>query len=83
MTEYVPKPAQFRLPAWAHEFLARESAEQGVTKTEVVVEALRRYEEQLFDERLAKSYTECAEVLLEETREWDALGVDTLEGWEW
>ena len=43
MSESVTKPAQFRLPAWAHEFIAQEASEQGVTKTEIVTEALEAY----------------------------------------
>jgi hypothetical protein len=34
------RPAQYRLRVWAHESVAREAAETGATKTEVVLEAL-------------------------------------------
>lgn len=83
MAEYASKPTQFRLPEPVLDFLARESAESGVSKTEVVVRALEAYENELYHERLGRAYAECAEYLLEETLEWDAGRVDSLEGWDW
>ncbi len=36
------KPFNIRMPAWAIEYIDRRSKEQGITKTDVVVEALWR-----------------------------------------
>lgn len=83
MTHYEPKPAQFRLPAWAHEFLVQEAAERGVTKTDVVLEALEQYKRTRFEELMKEGYLECADRLLEEVREWDPTLADGLEDEEW
>ena len=83
MTEYTPKPAQFRLPSWAHEFLAEESAATGATKTELVVEALEVLKKQRFEELMAEGYRETAEWHLEEVRLWDCTLADGLEDEEW
>ena len=56
MREYTTKPAQFRLPSWAHEFLAQEASASGATKTDVLVEALGVYKRKKFDELLAEWY---------------------------
>lgn len=83
MTEYTTKPAQFRLPKWAHEFLAQEASATGATKTDVVVEALETYKEKRFDDLMAEGYTVLRDVMLEEVREWDATLADGLEDEEW
>jgi riboflavin biosynthesis pyrimidine reductase len=82
-TEYTTKPAQFRLPKWAHDFIERETAERGVAKTEVVLEALAELKEKRFQELMAEGYAELAEQTLEEVREWDCTLMDGLEDEEW
>lgn len=82
-TEYTTKPAQFRLPAWASEFIAQEAAASGTTKTDVVVEALRSYEDTRLRERMEEGYRALRDVMLEEVREWDDTLADGLEGDEW
>jgi hypothetical protein len=83
MTEYTTKPAQFRLPIWAHEFLAQEASATGTTKTDVLVEALSDLREKRFHDLMEQGYKELAEVMLEEVREWDATLADGLEDEEW
>jgi predicted DNA-binding protein len=83
MTDYTTKPAQFRLPKWAHEFLAQEASATGATKTDVLVEALETYKEKRFDELMAEGYIALRDVMLEEVREWDATLADGLEDEEW
>lgn len=73
---YNSKPAQFRLPKWAHEFIARESRAQNISKTDVVLRALESYERARLDAELERGYIELGDFLLQETREWDALGID-------
>ncbi|MGB4592489.1 MAG: hypothetical protein WBI63_01780 [Coriobacteriia bacterium] len=80
---YGTKPAQFRLPQWAHEFLAEESATSSVTKTDVVVRALEVYKRKRFEELLAQGYEEMAEEDLAEVRAWDCTLMDGLEPEEW
>jgi molybdopterin converting factor small subunit len=83
MTGYTTKPAQFRLPAWAHEFIAREAAATSATKTDVVVEALEALKAKRFDEVMGEGYKVCGDALLDEVREWDATLADGLEDEEW
>ncbi|MFA5844906.1 MAG: hypothetical protein WC971_08780 [Coriobacteriia bacterium] len=83
MAEYTPKPAQFRLPAWAHEFLARESSSRGVSKTDVVLEALESHKRARFEELMKEGYIEMAEEHLAECRVWDIALMDGLEKEEW
>jgi hypothetical protein len=83
MTQYTTKPAQFRLPQWAHEFLAHEALATGATKTDVLVEALETYKEKRFDELMVEGYRVCGDLILEEVREWDATLADGLEDEEW
>ena len=76
------KPAQFRLPAWAREFLTQESEASGSTRTDVVLEALAVYRDKRLRERLAEGYRHCAEVSLAEVQEWDSTLNDGLDaGW--
>lgn len=82
-SDYTTKPAQFRLPAWAHEFLAQEASATGTTKTDVVVEALEEYKTKRFDQLMAEGYRELAEENLREVREWDSALMDGLEAGEW
>ncbi|MDZ4169787.1 MAG: hypothetical protein U1E26_09045 [Coriobacteriia bacterium] len=83
MTDYTPKPAQFRLPPWAHEFLVQETAERGVTKTDVVLEALEQYKRTRFEELMKQGYLEMADEHREECRIWDATLLDGAESDEW
>lgn len=83
MAEYRTKPAQFRFPKWAHEFLAQEAAAAGVTKTEVLVRALDAYKRKRFEELLAEGYIEMAEEDLAETKLWESTLMDGLEDDEW
>lgn len=81
--EYRTKPAQFRFPKWAHEFLAEEAQATGTSKTEVLVEALAAYKRKRFDDLLDEGYRETAQTTLEEVREWDATLLDGIEDDEW
>jgi hypothetical protein len=83
MKEYTTKPAQFRLPPWAHEFLVQEASATGATKTDVLVEALGDYRRKKFDELLAEGYRECAEETLREVRQWDFALLDGIEDDAW
>jgi hypothetical protein len=83
MAGYTTKPTQFRLPPWAVDFIARETAERGVTKTDVVLEALERLKRERFEELMAEGYREMAEFDLQEVREWDCTLMDGLEDEEW
>jgi len=83
MTQYTTRPAQFRLPPWAHEFLAQEAAVSGASKTDVVLEALERYRRQRVEDSLAQGYREWAEENLAQSKAWDAALTDGLEPEEW
>lgn len=83
MVEHTKKPAQFRLPAWAKEFLAQEAAEQGVTKTQVIVEALECYKRTRFEAQLEEGYRETAEFDQAAARDSAATLADGLEDEEW
>ncbi len=83
MAEYTKKPTQFRLPAWAVDFIAQETSERHVTKTDVVVEALDCLKRRRFEQLMAEGYRETAEQTLEEVREWDGTLADSLEDEEW
>jgi hypothetical protein len=80
---YGTKPAQFRLPEWAHEFLVRESAEQHVTKTDVVLRALEGYKRQRFEALLGQEYAEMAAEDRVLVQAWDPALMDGLEPGEW
>jgi hypothetical protein len=82
-TGYGTRPAQFRLPFWAHEFLALESAGQGVSKTEVVLRALDSYRRDRLNERLGLEYAEMAAEDRAESRVWESTSSDGLEPEEW
>jgi len=83
MGEYTSKPAQFRLPAWAHEFLAQESSASGTSKTEVVLEALETYRRKRFEDLMAEGYIEFADENLAEAKLWESTLMDGLEDEEW
>jgi hypothetical protein len=82
-TSYTRRPSQFRLPGWAHEFLAQEAERRGVTKTDVVLIALEELQREQFEARLAQEYRENAGADLEVAAEWDATIADGLESEEW
>jgi hypothetical protein len=83
MTEYTTKPAQFRLPIWAHEFLAQEASATGTTKTDVLVEALETFKQRRFDDLMAEGYREMSDENLREARDWEFALQDGLEGDPW
>jgi hypothetical protein len=77
------KPAQFRLPAWAHGFIKEEAAKYGTTKTGVVLKALETLKQQEFEELLKEGYIECAEENAREVGEWFAASAEVWEQDEW
>ena len=83
VTEYTTKPAQFRFPGWAHEFLAQESAATGMSKTEIVTEALAAYRTKRFDELMAEGYIAMADENLADAKLWECALLDGLEPGEW
>lgn len=83
MSGYTRKPAQFRLPAWAHEFIAEESASSGISKTDVVLEALESYRRSKRDDLLADGYREYAAENVEAAKAWEGTLGDGLEPGEW
>ncbi|PKQ15409.1 MAG: hypothetical protein CVT67_09760 [Actinobacteria bacterium HGW-Actinobacteria-7] len=83
MGEYTTKPSQFRLPRWAQEFLAEESAATGGTKTDVVLEALDAHRRKRLGEDLEIAYREWSKGQLEEVRAWDFTLMDGLEPEDW
>jgi len=83
MGEYTTRPAQFRLPPWAHEFLAEEASATGASKTEVVLDALEDYKRKRFEQLLAEGYREWADENLAEAKVWDGALMDGLEPEEW
>jgi len=83
MTQYTTKPAQFRLPPWAHEFLAQEASATGASKTDVVLDALEDYKKKRLEELLAEGYREWADENLAEVKHWDGTLMDGLEPEEW
>lgn len=76
------KPAQFRLPAWAREFLVHESESRGVTRTDVVLEALAEYKSKRLESTLEAAYREYSAGVASDVRDWDATLLDCLEE-EW
>ncbi|MCE5192272.1 MAG: hypothetical protein LLG08_11045 [Actinomycetia bacterium] len=80
---YGTKPAQFRLPVWAHEFLSRESLQQNRTKTDILLSALEAYKRQRFEELLGQEYAETAAEDRVQVAAWDATVADGLETDEW
>ena len=77
------RPAQFRFPSWAHEFLAQESAATGVSKTEIITEALAAYKTKRFEDRMAEGYRAMAEENLAEAKLWESALMDGMEPEEW
>lgn len=64
MTEEGPntKPFNVRLPIWAVEYIDRRSEERGVTKTQVVLDALSGLRAQELQELMREGYAEMSEV---------------------
>ena len=83
MAEYTTKPAQFRLPPWAHEFLAQEASATGTSKTEVVLDALEDYRRKRLEDLLAEGYRDWADENLAEAKHWESALMDGLEPEEW
>jgi hypothetical protein len=83
MAEYTTKPAQFRFPKWAHEFLAEEASATGTSKTEVLVEALSVYKRGKLEDAMREGYLVLRDEMLEEVREWDDTLLDGIEDDEW
>lgn len=77
------RPAQFRLPLETHEFLARESVARGLSKTDIVLEALSDLQRKRFDSDMAAGYVEMYAHDLAEAPAWEPLLIDGLEGEEW
>ncbi len=80
---YDTRPAQFRLPMWAHEFLAGESVRTGSTKTDLVVEALEDLKRKRLQALMAEGYAEMAETDTAETEAWEPTLDDGLEDEAW
>ncbi len=82
MTTYTRRPGQFRLPAWAHQFLAEEADRRGVSKTEVVLLGLQALRDEQFEEQLIREYLEDAAADVAEVSQWETTAADGLEE-EW
>lgn len=80
---YGTKPAQFRLPAWAHDFLGAESLRQQRTKTDILLSALESYKRERFEVLLGKEYTETAAEDRVQVAAWDVALKDGLEPDQW
>lgn len=75
------KPAQFRLPAWAHEYVQERSAKYGISKTEVVLEGLSLLRDTETDELMAEGYREVSAVNAELAERNAAIAAETLPEW--
>lgn len=75
------KPVQFRLPAWARDFLDEQSRQVGSTKTEVVVEALECLREKELAALMAEGYQELAEINTQMAEENVGIAGETLPEW--
>ncbi len=60
MTEYGPntRPFNVRLPLWAVDYIDRRSEERGVTKTQIVVDALSSLRAQELQNLMREGYEE-------------------------
>ncbi|MHB9004198.1 MAG: hypothetical protein ACYC6C_09050 [Coriobacteriia bacterium] len=76
------KPVQFRLPAWAREFVSEQSREAGTTKTEVIVEAIECLREKKLAALMADGYRELSELNSLMAEESVALASETLPEWD-
>lgn len=75
------KPVQFRLPAWAREFLDEQARLAGSTKTEVVVEALECLREKELAAAMAEGYRELADFNKQLAEETIGIAAETLPEW--
>ena len=75
------KPGQYRLPAWAHDFLAEEAATYGITKTEVIVRALEKLRDSELEALMIEGYRECAEENLEIAEQGMEIAQETWPEW--
>jgi len=75
------KPGQYRLPEWAHEFLAEEAERYGVTKTQVIVRALERLRDSEIEALMAQGYRDLVEENLATAEEGLVVAAETLEDW--
>jgi hypothetical protein len=76
------KPVQFRLPAWAREFLDEKSQQMGSTKTDVVIVALQCLQEKETAALMAEGYRELANLSSEMADENMAIASETWPEWE-
>ncbi len=76
------KPVQFRLPAWAREFLDEQSRRAGSTKTDVVVEALECLREKEVAALMAEGYRDLADFNAELAEESIGVALETLPEWD-
>ncbi len=58
---HAAKPAQFRLPVWAKEFLNERAKTQGTTRTQVVLEALECLRSRETERLMEEGYREMAD----------------------
>ena len=75
------KPVQFRLPAWARDFLDEQSRRAGSSKTEIVVEALECLREKEVAALMAEGYRDLADLNSELAEESIGIAVETLPEW--
>ena len=54
------RPSQYRLPQWAHEFVAEEAERYGITKTQVVLRALELLRDSELEALMAEGYQDVA-----------------------
>lgn len=83
MADHPSRPAQFRLPAWAQEFVARESSDRGVSKTDIVLDALDCLKRTRLQEDMKRGYLDMAEEDARMARGWEPALMDGLEDEEW
>ncbi len=75
------KPVQFRLPAWARDFLDEQSRQMSATKTDVVVVALECLREKETAALMAEGYLELADLHSEMAEQNVAIAGETLPEW--
>jgi hypothetical protein len=75
------KPVQFRLPAWARDFLDEQSRQMSATKTDVVVVALECLREKEMAALMAEGYRELADLHSEMAEQNVAIAGETLPEW--
>lgn len=75
------KPVQFRLPAWARDFLDEQSRQMGATKTDVVVVALECLREKGIAALMAEGYRELGDLHSGMAEENVGIARDTLPEW--